>query len=198
MPHLALQLKGDFVNVTRFVPAEGVDAALLLPVECTGCREAHPNAVVRNYVSDIREMADRAGLPQPGVAIIPSDQPNAFATGRNPQNAAVAATTGILRTLSYEELAGVMAQFRPGGAELVRRLRVGLEQGGAREGAGRMGGDRGGRFGDAAGPDVGATVARPGVGGRPGRQRVQPMARVGGPVSARALRAAPARWSAHP
>ena len=71
--------------------------------------EAHPNAVVRNYVSDIREMADRAGLPQPGVAIIPSDQPNAFATGRNPANAVVCATTGLLDMLTRDEVRGVMA-----------------------------------------------------------------------------------------
>ncbi|KAL4400274.1 hypothetical protein ACI68E_003191 [Malassezia pachydermatis] len=45
MPHLALQIKGDFANVTRFVPAEGVDAALLIPIECTHCHEAHPKAV---------------------------------------------------------------------------------------------------------------------------------------------------------
>ena len=45
----------------------------------------------------------------PRVYIIDSDQPNAFATGRNPQNAAVAATTGLLRNLTSEEIAGVMA-----------------------------------------------------------------------------------------
>ncbi|NBC31150.1 MAG: zinc metalloprotease HtpX [Alphaproteobacteria bacterium] len=57
----------------------------------------------------VSQLADRAGLPMPKVYIIESDQPNAFATGRNPQNAAVAATTGLLRRLSAEEVAGVMA-----------------------------------------------------------------------------------------
>ncbi|SIR33230.1 zinc metalloprotease HtpX [Bosea sp. TND4EK4] len=57
----------------------------------------------------VRDLAARADMPMPRVYLIQEDQPNAFATGRNPQNAAVAATTGILRTLSYEELAGVMA-----------------------------------------------------------------------------------------
>jgi len=71
--------------------------------------EQHPNAVVRNYVADVRQMARDAGLPQPQVAIIPNDQPNAFATGRNPDNAAVCATTGLLDMLTREEVRGVMA-----------------------------------------------------------------------------------------
>lgn len=57
----------------------------------------------------IRELSQRAGLPMPKVYLMDNPQPNAFATGRNPQNAAVAATTGILQSLSREELAGVMA-----------------------------------------------------------------------------------------
>ena len=71
--------------------------------------EAHPNAVVRNYVADVKQMAADAGLPQPTIAIIPNDQPNAFATGRNPANAAVCATTGLLDMLTREEIRGVMA-----------------------------------------------------------------------------------------
>ncbi len=57
----------------------------------------------------VEELAKNAGLPVPAVYIIETDQPNAFATGRSPENAAVAATTGLLRRLRREELAGVMA-----------------------------------------------------------------------------------------
>ncbi len=57
----------------------------------------------------VRRLAEAADLPMPGVYIINSPQPNAFATGRNPENAAVAASTGLLDTLSMEEVAGVMA-----------------------------------------------------------------------------------------
>jgi len=55
------------------------------------------------------QMAENAAMPMPKVYIIDNDQPNAFATGRNPDNAAVAATTGLLRRLNSGEVAGVMA-----------------------------------------------------------------------------------------
>ena len=57
----------------------------------------------------VEQLAARAQLPMPRVYVIDNPQPNAFATGRDPQHAAVAATTGLLRTLSHQELAGVLA-----------------------------------------------------------------------------------------
>lgn len=61
------------------------------------------------YYGMVERLAQRAGLPMPRVYVIHSDQPNAFATGRDPEHAAVAATSGLLRMLSSEEVAGVMA-----------------------------------------------------------------------------------------
>ncbi len=67
------------------------------------------NALLRSYYDDIEQLSRRAGLPMPAVYIMDADQPNAFATGRDPQHAAVAATTGLLRMLEREEIRGVMA-----------------------------------------------------------------------------------------
>jgi heat shock protein HtpX len=61
------------------------------------------------YYAIVQQLARNAGLPMPRVFIIDNPQPNAFATGRNPANAAVAASTGLLNTLTREEIAGVMA-----------------------------------------------------------------------------------------
>jgi heat shock protein HtpX len=61
------------------------------------------------FYAMVQELAQRAGLPMPRVYLIDEDAPNAFATGRSPEHAAVAATTGILRVLSARELRGVMA-----------------------------------------------------------------------------------------
>jgi heat shock protein HtpX len=68
----------------------------------------HPDARVRSYANDVREMAERAGLPIPKITIIEGDQPNAFATGRDPAHAAVAATTGLLTMLDRREIRAVM------------------------------------------------------------------------------------------
>jgi len=67
-------------------------------------RDIHPA-----FFGMVERLAGQAGLPMPKVYIIPDNSPNAFATGRNPEHAAVAATDGILRILSPEELEGVMA-----------------------------------------------------------------------------------------
>ncbi len=56
----------------------------------------------------VQQLAHKAGLPMPKVYIIPDESPNAFATGRNPEHAAVAVTDGIMRILTWEELAGVI------------------------------------------------------------------------------------------
>ena len=66
-------------------------------------------AGAEDLVAMVRQMAEAADIPMPKVYIIQNDQPNAFATGRNPKHAAVAATTGLMQRLSQEEVAGVMA-----------------------------------------------------------------------------------------
>ena len=66
-------------------------------------------ATAPQYVRLVRQLADNAGLPMPATYIMQQPQPNAFATGRNPEHAAVAVTTGLLNALSPQELAGVLA-----------------------------------------------------------------------------------------
>ena len=61
------------------------------------------------FYAIVRELAGKAGLPMPRVYVMDAPQPNAFATGRNPEHAAVCATTGLLNTMSREEIAGVVA-----------------------------------------------------------------------------------------
>ncbi len=73
-----------------------------------GAREVDARSAPELY-RVVEQLAGKAGLPMPKVYLIVNDQPNAFATGRDPQNAAVAATTGLLRHLSREQIAGVMA-----------------------------------------------------------------------------------------
>jgi heat shock protein HtpX len=73
-----------------------------------GAREVDAHTAPE-YYKIVQGLTERAGLPMPKVYIMGNAQPNAFATGRNPENAAVAATTGLLQLLSREEIAGVMA-----------------------------------------------------------------------------------------
>jgi heat shock protein HtpX len=75
-----------------------------------GAMEVTPdNTQFRNYYTMVKELAENAQLPMPKVYVINESQPNAFATGRNPENAAVAATVGIMKILNERELRGVMA-----------------------------------------------------------------------------------------
>ncbi|MEM6413760.1 MAG: zinc metalloprotease HtpX [Pseudomonadota bacterium] len=82
--------------VLRMYKAEEVDAT-------------HASGVVRRYAETTANLARGAGMPTPKIYIVQNNQPNAFATGRDPENAAVAATTGLLKMLTEEEVAGVMA-----------------------------------------------------------------------------------------
>jgi heat shock protein HtpX len=71
-------------------------------------REVDPHSAPDLY-GIVAQLADRAQIPMPRVYIVESDQPNAFATGRSPQHASICATTGLLRHLNTEEIAGVLA-----------------------------------------------------------------------------------------
>jgi heat shock protein HtpX len=75
-----------------------------------GAQEVTPdNMQFRNYYNMVKELAENAQLPMPKVYVMDEAQPNAFATGRNPEHAAVAATMGIMQALTERELRGVMA-----------------------------------------------------------------------------------------
>jgi heat shock protein HtpX len=75
-----------------------------------GAQEVTPdNREFSGYYNMVKELAQNAELPMPKVYVMENPQPNAFATGRNPEHAAVAATTGIMQVLSERELRGVMA-----------------------------------------------------------------------------------------
>jgi heat shock protein HtpX len=91
-----------FAVVTNFVSYWFSDKIVL---RMYGAQEVGPGHRLYDIVS---RLAERATLPQPRCYVIPQESPNAFATGRDPDHAAVAATEGILRTLNDEELAGVL------------------------------------------------------------------------------------------
>ena len=99
--------------VIALLIAAGTNAFAYWNSDKLALRMHHAEPVTRASAPEIHEMvarlAGRAGLPMPKVFLIRSDQPNAFATGRNPENAAVAVTTGILQVLDREELEGVIA-----------------------------------------------------------------------------------------
>jgi heat shock protein HtpX len=79
-----------------------------LALKMSGAKPISQDEAPRLY-EIVGELTTRAGLPMPRLYVIPQDQPNAFATGRNPKHAAVAVTEGIMKLLSEEELRGVLA-----------------------------------------------------------------------------------------
>src|SRR5260221_9464692 len=95
-----------FAIVTNFVSYFFSDTIVL---RSYAAQEVGPDHRLARIVS---VLAQRAGLPQPRCYVIPDASPNAFATGRNPQHAAVAATEGILQILNDDELAGVLGHHR--------------------------------------------------------------------------------------
>ena len=92
-----------FVLILNFVTYWFSDKIVLAMYRA---KEVDKNSKIYNLV---RELARQAKLPVPKVYLIPTDNPNAFATGRNPKNAAIAATAGILSLLDDTELSGVIA-----------------------------------------------------------------------------------------
>jgi len=94
-----------FAVATNFFAYWNADSLVLRMYKARAVTEAsHPG-----FYGIVRQLALKAELPMPKVYIVDNDQPNAFATGRNPENASVCATTGLLRLLKTEEIAGVMA-----------------------------------------------------------------------------------------
>ena len=99
---LVLALAGNLISYWN------ADKIVLAMYRAQDVGEDHPDARVRAYVQDVRELARNARLPSPRATLIDSQQPNAFATGRDPGHAAVAATTGLLTMLDRREIRAVM------------------------------------------------------------------------------------------
>jgi len=97
-----------FALVGNLISYWNADKIVLSMYRAQEVPENHPDARVRAYASDVREMAQRASMPMPKITIIENDQPNAFATGRDPAHAAVAATTGLITMLDRREIRAVM------------------------------------------------------------------------------------------
>ena len=107
------QFGGQGGMMMAFVFAAGMNFFMYYASSSMVLRMYGAQVVDRSSAPELYDMVDRlrqrAGLPMPTVAIAPHDQPNAFATGRNPEHAVVCVTRGIMRTVSREELEGVVA-----------------------------------------------------------------------------------------
>ncbi|MCL6592677.1 MAG: zinc metalloprotease HtpX [Alicyclobacillus sp.] len=97
-----------FLVLSILMNVFGYWASGSLAIAMTGSRPVSEAELPEVYAI-VRRLAQRAGLPMPEIYLTPSPQPNAFATGRNPQNAKIAVTEGILQALSWRELEGVLA-----------------------------------------------------------------------------------------
>ncbi len=110
---IGLLIGGQGGMITALVVAAGMNLFALYNSDKAVLRMHNARQVDERTAPDlyrmVRDLAQNAQMPMPKVFIIDTPQPNAFATGRNPENAAVAATTGLLQNLSREEVAGVMA-----------------------------------------------------------------------------------------
>ncbi|MGJ8535935.1 MAG: M48 family metalloprotease, partial [Parasphingopyxis sp.] len=110
---VGLMLGGRMGMILALVVAAGMNLftywnADKIVLRMHGAREVDARTAPEFY-GLVQQMAQRAGLPMPKVYIVDSPHPNAFATGRNPENAAVAATSGLLDILNRDEIEGVMA-----------------------------------------------------------------------------------------
>jgi heat shock protein HtpX len=110
---VGFMLAGEAGMIIAFAVAVAMNAFAYwnsdkLVLRMYGAREIGPRDSP-NFYGAIQTLAQNGNLPMPKVYLIDNDQPNAFATGRNPENAAVAATTGLLRRLNAQEVAAVMA-----------------------------------------------------------------------------------------
>lgn len=99
--------------MAMLVMSLGMDAAMYWFSDSIALKSAGAREISREQAPQlfqlVEKLADNANLPMPKVCIIDTDVPNAFATGRNPEHAAVAVTTGIMNALDYNELSGVLA-----------------------------------------------------------------------------------------
>lgn len=106
-------LGGGAGAIIAFVIALGMNGYAFWNSDKLALRMHNAEPVTRSSAPDLYDMVEdlsrNAGIPTPAIYIIREDQPNAFATGRDPDNAAVACTTGIMNLLTRDELAGVMA-----------------------------------------------------------------------------------------
>src|SRR5439155_546638 len=105
----------QFVQAEGFLPApESAYSVACAIDEAMKCKETRERKLIAKAEAPglyrvVRQVTQQANLPMPKVAIVPTETPNAFATGRNPQHAVVAVTQGILHVLTEDELRGVLA-----------------------------------------------------------------------------------------